>query len=353
MIVLCLSFGSKAYFFVKNRILFATFELKFLIYILMKKRKNYGAYIFAALYSTMALIANKFFLKPGFILRWILYYGILVGIWHLIDWLLNLPNHKFLRWIYTIVGISMYIFTIAQLDLYVFHLLIRFAGFSVWDFYAALGISSIGAIIFIESIRWMREREKAEIENLTLQAENIEANFQLLKEQVNPDFLFYCLNQLKMMAKTDDPNMENYILKLADVYRQFLKKDTNSHFLRKELALFQSYMFLMCYGRETILSFEVKVSDAALEQKIPVFALQMLADNYIKHHDFLGNKSLHFSIFQKEAESITITHTQAHKITANSMDTEQLAMCYAFEGIENGLRIEKEANIYSFTLSLF
>lgn len=319
----------------------------------MKKPKKYGAYLFAVVYSTLTMITNKFFSKPDIIAPWIIYTLILIGLWNLIEKLLNLANHKVLRWVYMLVCVHFYVFTIIILDLYVFHLLMNFSKFSVTDLYAGFMTHSIISIIFIESIRWMREREKIQVEHLTLQTENIEANLQLLKEQMNPNFLFYCLSRLQTMAKIDDPNMENYILKLADVYRQFLQKDKNSHLLQKELVLFQSYMFVMCYGRETLLSVDVKVSDAALKRRIPVFALQLLADNYIKHYDFSENKPLHVTVFQKEAESITITRNQAQKIIAGSMNTEQLEMRYAFEGTENGVIIEKDADIYSTTLSLF
>lgn len=319
----------------------------------MKKPKKYGAYIFAVVWATLHMIANKFFSKPDFILFWVIYILILIGLWKLIETLLYLPNRKVLRWVYMIICLHLYFFMIIVLDIYVLHLLMKFTKYHVLDVYIAVMSISSTPVIFIESMRWMRENEQAQVENLTLQAENIEANFQLLKEQVNPDFLFYCLHQLQKMAKIEDPNMENYILKLADVYRQFLKKDTHSHILGKEIALFQSYVYLICYGRETTLSVVINVSDVALDRKIPLFALQMFADNYIKKHALSEKEPLHLSVYQKEAESITITHNQAHKMNAESMNTERLEICYHFEGVENGVKTEKEGNIYSTTLSLF
>jgi hypothetical protein len=43
----------------------------------------------------------------------------------------------------------------------------------------------------MESVKWLKEREKAKIENLKLQAENIESKYKLLREQINPQFLSY------------------------------------------------------------------------------------------------------------------------------------------------------------------
>jgi two-component system, LytTR family, sensor kinase len=259
------------------------------------------------------------------------------------------------QWGSALLGSTVYIIAFVSLDFYVLHLFMDFVGFKPWDLGLSLSLIAITAIIFIESVKWSSEREKAQIENLTLQGENIEAKFKLLREQVNPEFLFQCLTTLQTMVRSDDPQTEGYILKLANVYRQTLRKEQNVVRLREELALLQSYMFLMRYGRENAVSYEVDVSEASLNYQLPVFALQLLGDNCIKHNVFSESQPLHIRIFQKDARSITMTNNyQRNEVPkAFGIGIEHLEMRYALEGIDNAVFIEKEETTYSATLKLF
>ena len=185
------------------------------------------------------------------------------------------------------------------------------------------------------------------MENVTFSthaSENIEAKFELLEKQVNPEFLFYCLTTLKTMARSNDPQIETYILKLADVYRRILKQQTNAVSLREELSFLQMYMFLMRYRREKAISFEVNVFDESLYYDLPIFSLQLLGDNCIKHNEFSEINPLHILVFQKDGQSITITNNYQRRVVPKSfgIDMEHLEMRYALEGIDNGVFIEKE-----------
>lgn len=321
----------------------------------MKKSKGYAPYIFAFVINLSITISDKLFFKSGLLLNWILFFLILVVLWRLIEWLLTRSKNKWVQWAYVLLGIVMYSLSISSLDFYVLHRLMNFTGANPWSFTISLLLLAAVETIFIVSMKWARAREKAEIENLRLQAENIEAKFQLVKQKINPDFLFHCLTTLQTMVRSDNPQSEEYILKLANVYRQTLKTQKNNNRLSDELALLQTYMFLMRSGREKRISFEVVVSDASLNYQLPVFALQLLGDNCIKDNEFSESHPLHIRIFQKDAHSITLSHNAQPKAVQESLDIDiaHLEMCYAMEGIENGVCIEHEPTTYSTTLKLF
>jgi two-component system, LytTR family, sensor kinase len=321
----------------------------------MKKSTNYAPYLFAFFICLISTITHNLISKSGLALRWIAYSFVIVGLWRLIEWLLTLSDNKLVQWGSALLGSILFIIAFVSLDFYVLRFFMNFVGFTPWDFGLILFLIATASIIFIESVKWSRAREKAQIENLTLQGENIEAKYKLLREQVNPEFLFQCLTTLQTMVRADDPQTEGYILKLANVYRQTLKKEKNVVSLREELALLQSYMFLMRYGRENALSFEVAVSDASLNFQLPVFALQLLGDNCIKHNVFSEKQPLHIRIFQKDALSITITNNYQRNEApkAFGIDIEHLEMRYALEGIDNAVFIEKDEATYSTTLKLF
>jgi hypothetical protein len=321
----------------------------------MKKSKDYAPYLYAFLITVIAIAWRNLFFKPDILFRITVYFFMLLGMWRLIEWLLRRSENKWVQWVYVLLGINIYSGVYLGLDYYFFHLITTFSGLSPWDLAQPLFLVGVVATIFIESVEWSRAREKAQIENLTLQSENIEAKFKLLREQVNPEFLFQCLTTLQTMVRLDDPQTEGYILKLADVYRQTLNKEKNVVTLQEELALLQAYMFLMQYGREAAISFDVTVSDASLDYHLPVFALQLLGDNCIKHNVFSEKQPLHIQLFQKDPQSITMSNNYQRKETPESfgMDMEHLEMRYALEGIGNAVFIEKGDTTYSTTLKLF
>jgi two-component system, LytTR family, sensor kinase len=321
----------------------------------MKKSKSYIPYLFAAFFPGFSAISHNLLFKSGIVSFWIIGFFLVLGLWRLIEWLLSRSENRLVRLGSVLLGSILYIVAFLCLDIYVLHKVLSFSGFKPFDSGVRIFNTVIIATIFMESVKWSKEREKAKIENLKLQAENIESKYKLLREQINPQFLFQCLTTLQTMVRSDDPQTEGYVLKLADVYRQTLKKDKNVVSLQEELALLRTYMYLMRYGRETAISLEVDVSEASLKARLPVFALQLLGDNCIKHNVFSDSQPLYIHLFQKDAQSVTMLHNyQPKEITASSgVEMEHLDMRYTLEGIENGVLIEKDESTYSTTIKLF
>jgi len=71
--------------------------------------------------------------------------------------------------------------------------------------------------------------------NAALQYQNLETEYKLLKEQINPHFLFNALNISKSLIKTQPENAEKYILQLSDFLRRTLKSQHKSISLQEEL----------------------------------------------------------------------------------------------------------------------
>jgi sensor histidine kinase YesM len=158
------------------------------------------------------------------------------------------------------------------------------------------------------------------------------------------------------MVQSDDPQAEEYILKLADVYRQTLKKERSTVSLEEELAFLKSFLFLMRYGQEEAITFDVNVSDESLGYHLPVFSLQLLGENCIKHNVFSETQPLHIQIFQKDPLSITIANNyQPKAIPTESFGVgiENLKMRYVLLGIEDAITIEQNETTYATTIKLF
>lgn len=319
----------------------------------MKKKINKAPFIFAIVYAILVIISHSLYLEQNLLL---ISFEIFIGylsLWLFIEWLLSRSENKLLRWIIAIVAALIYTILFIGLDYYVFHLVTHTQ--TLPPLKAIKGMLSIimVVVIFIESNKWSKAREKAQIENLRLQAENIETKFELLKEQVNPEFLFYCLKTLQNMVRINDPQTETYILKLADVYRQMLKRNRNSITFGEELNNLKIYLYLMCYGRETTIQYDINVLEVSLNYKLPSFALLSLIDKCMKHNELSSENPLYILIYQNNEQSVTVTDNYQQKVSIPSTNMLQLEQQYELEGIENGIVTKIESSTYSSTLKLF
>jgi two-component system LytT family sensor kinase len=322
----------------------------------LEKSTSRVPYVFAFLIPGYSALNNNLLFKQGIMLNWLVFSCVVFGLWRLNERLLSVSNQPLLKWGSLFLGSALYIIAFMALDYYVLHLLIAFSGFSLLSFYLRISLTVLISSFIIESIKWADARELAKLENLKLQTENIETQFNLLIQQANPEFLFHSLSTLQKMVQADDPKAEEYILKLADVYRQTLKKERSPISLREELRFVKSYLFLMMYGEEEAIFVEMSILDESLAYHLPVFSLQLLAENCIKHNAFSVNRPLYIRIFQKDAKSITISNNYQRKAVPSQsfgVGIENLRMRYALEGIEDAVIIEHNETTYTTTIQLF
>ena len=123
------------------------------------------------------------------------------------------------------------------------------------------------------------ELEKLEIEG---QLESIQ--FDLLKSQVNPHFLFNTLNVIRGMANLEDaPTTEKMIKALSSLFRYNLKTDDMVVPLFRELKVVEDYMYLqqMRFGER--ISYDLVCKVDAERIQVPAFTFQPLVENAIIH----------------------------------------------------------------------
>ena len=136
----------------------------------------------------------------------------------------------------------------------------------------------IGAGSFIGSLiefKWQensqtRARQKAELT--------------ALHAQMEPHFLFNSLNTIASTIKTDPDQAENLILHLSDMFRYIFNnsgKDVTE--LRNEIDFTKKYIVLLKARYGTILQAEWQEQVHDTQRLVPVFLLQPLIENAIRH----------------------------------------------------------------------
>ncbi|MFB9845453.1 sensor histidine kinase [Mucilaginibacter ginsenosidivorans] len=116
-------------------------------------------------------------------------------------------------------------------------------------------------------------------------ADHVSAKFELLKQLVNPHFLFNSLNTLKSMVDMQDANASEFILKLSDFYRFTLENRVNDLItLDEELQILEAYLFLLKARFEDGIAMRIDLPLNKKGMAIPPFTLQLLVENCIKHN---------------------------------------------------------------------
>jgi len=126
-----------------------------------------------------------------------------------------------------------------------------------------------------------------------LKRESISAEFETLRNQVNPHFLFNSLNTLTSLIEEDPKTATDFVQKLSGVYRYVLaQKDKETVSLGEELQFIMQYIYLNRIRFGENLRIHVHVEPQYHDRKIVTLALQMLLENAIKHNIISAQKPL-------------------------------------------------------------
>jgi two-component system, LytTR family, sensor kinase len=143
-----------------------------------------------------------------------------------------------------------------------------------------------------------------------LREANAKAQFEILKQQINPHFLFNALSTLKSLIRLQDPNAETFVLSLSDVYRKLLqRREKELIHLSDEIEIVNSYLFMQKLRFENNLMVEMNIPKDALSCYLPPFALQLLIENTIKHNIISQRKPLCIRVFVDDNNNIVVENS--------------------------------------------
>lgn len=159
--------------------------------------------------------------------------------------------------------------------------------------------AEINTLILIISnlIILKNKKENTELDLQKLQLNYLEAQKQVLIKQLQPHFLFNTLSTLKSLIKQNPNEAENYSVKLSDFLRYSIKSYSNDIVsLEEEMKFTNDYIELQKVRFQDAFSVTIVISKNMLLNKIPVYALQSLVENAIKHNAFTDKNPLFIKI---------------------------------------------------------
>jgi two-component system LytT family sensor kinase len=167
---------------------------------------------------------------------------------------------------------------------------------TAFGFRINLFMHCINSIIYFFS--QMREKQLEAKELKRLQAQD---QLQLLKNQINPHFLFNNLNILSSLIISKSSEANRFIEDFAVVFRYVLKnQEKDVVIFSTEYEFIKSYIFLLEMRFPNALKLEITLSnESMLLYTIPV-ALQMIMENAVKHNIASEKKPLTIKISDRD-----------------------------------------------------
>lgn len=150
-----------------------------------------------------------------------------------------------------------------------------------------------------------------------LEKENIQAQYNSLKAQVNPHFLFNSLNSLASLVE-DNPKAERFVQDLSDFMRFALtSSERETVTLKEEMEHLDKYLWLMNVRLGENLTVTRKIKPEALKLSLPPLVLQILVENCIKHNVVTHAKPLHIHL-EADLKKITVSNNLQKKTAYRS-----------------------------------
>jgi hypothetical protein len=169
--------------------------------------------------------------------------------------------------------------------------------FSWHKFFAFIAFTTMAVLIFTliyEILFLSKERELDTKIVEELDRERVQAELDVLHNELDPHFIFNSLNTLNHLILTSPETAHTFNSRLAQVYKYVLtNKNKELVSLSKELDFIESYFFLLQVRYENKLMLESDAKESITRKvMMPPCALQTVVDNAIKHNDFSDENPL-------------------------------------------------------------
>ncbi|HMJ67317.1 MAG TPA: histidine kinase [Cyclobacteriaceae bacterium] len=205
--------------------------------------------------------------------------------------------------------------------------------------------------LFMHGRAFLRNWRKAELNAVELQKESMKAQYDSLKSQVNPHFLFNSLNALTNLIYEDQDKAAKFVKQLSEVYRYVL--DTQGRevvSLADEVKFLRSYLFLqqIRFGDKLRVVLEIDSADA----RVAPLVLQMLVENAIKHNIISSEQPLNIRIYGEAEKIVVENNIQRKKVLpedSKGIGLENIKRRYVFL---SDRRIEVTSDDRAFTVKL-
>lgn len=222
----------------------------------------------------------------------------------------------------------------------------------IGNIFYPVAISFVVTITFT-AIGFFGAWKKSFIEAEKLKTQMIAYKYEVLRNQINPHFLFNSFNVLSDLVYEDQDLAVKFIQQLSKLFRYVLdSRDKDLVKVSEEMEFVRSFVYLLKIRMENKLEVDIDVESAADEMIVPV-SIQMLIENAVKHNEASEAFPLKIKI-QKNDNWLTVSNTIKLKQTGEEttrLGLNNLRQQFAFF-TEKPIGIEKSETEFSVSLPI-
>ncbi|MNJ90876.1 Sensor histidine kinase YehU [compost metagenome] len=143
----------------------------------------------------------------------------------------------------------------------------------------------LGILIILFARNWFLKKYRKEKEWLLHENKLHELELVALKAQINPHFVFNCLNSIKGLIYGNElEKADKYIDRFAQLFRNTLEASSNTfHSVSVEIAYLRTYLEIEQVSLKDRFEFSIESDPKTLEMQIPTMLLQPHVENAVKH----------------------------------------------------------------------
>ncbi|MFN8251103.1 MAG: histidine kinase [Ferruginibacter sp.] len=146
-------------------------------------------------------------------------------------------------------------------------------------------------------------------EKETLELVSVQDEFDSLKNQVNPHFLFNCFNTLSSLIAVDKQRAEVFLNELSKVYRYLLRNNQDGvGTVESEISFIRSYYQLLQTRHGEAVQVNIDIDKRYNPYLLPSLTLQLLVENVVKHNVLSKNKPLVIDIFTTAGNKLVVNN---------------------------------------------
>lgn len=181
-------------------------------------------------------------------------------------------------------------------------------------------------VITFHFVYFYNRYQQNKIKEQKVIAHTASAQFESLKNQIDPHFLFNSLNVLTSLIEENPVNAQRFTVSLSKIYRYVLEqKDKELVSVTEELEFAKTYMNLLKMRFENSIIFEMPTPLSNEEAKVVPLSLQLLLENTIKHNTISESRPLH----------IKITVEDHYLVVENNLQKKEVLQTRKGVGLQN------------------
>ncbi|EAS19246.1 putative two-component sensor histidine kinase transcriptional regulator [Flavobacteria bacterium BBFL7] len=198
-----------------------------------------------------------------------------------------------------------------------------------WYFFGLL-ITLVMTLIY-HAIYFYRLSQTQKVNEQKVIARSATAQFDALKNQLDPHFLFNSLNVLVSLIEENPKAATKFTTSLSKVYRYVLEQRNKELVtVDEELSFARAYVGLLKTRFEDSIEIDIPQKSSNPDMKVVPLSLQLLLENAVKHNVVSDSKPLKLRIYEKDNQLIIENNLQKKQVpnTSSGVGLQNIASRY-------------------------